>query len=92
MAVLELGGYLEYGNMSPMKPYLYLSGSLLVSFFAGIWGLFVFMDITKRFSQLSEYEYRKKSVLLKLMVVFVNVQVLTCVLFLKHDSIDYCTI
>lgn len=74
MSVLQLAGFLQPGNMSPREPYLYLTIILAISFMLGIWGLFVFMDITHRHKLLVDYQYRVKSMLLKLIVVFVNVQ------------------
>lgn len=74
MSVLQIAHYLEPGNVSPTGPYLYLISMLLTSFFVGIWGLFFFMDVTKRYELLVDYNYRQKSMLLKILVVLVNVQ------------------
>lgn len=60
--------------MNPSKPYLYIILVLTVSFFFGIWGLFSFMEITKRYQLLVDYDYRTKSLLLKVVVVAVNIQ------------------
>ena len=74
MSVLQMARYLEPGNLSPTGPYLYLMSALLISFFVGIWGLFFFMDVTKRYNLLDDFDYRQKSLLLKVLVVLVNVQ------------------
>ena len=75
LVVFELTNYLEIGDLDPAKPYLYLSVVLLLSFFTGLWALFVFFDITKRFDMLHDYKYSQKSGLLKAIVILVNIQV-----------------
>ena len=77
IVVLNLTGYLEIGDLSPTGPNLYLQIVLMVSFFVGLWGLFMFFDITHRFNLLEDFQYRQKAALLKLIVVLVNIQVTT---------------
>ena len=75
IVVFELTGYLDIGDLNPRRPYLYLMSTILISFFVGLWALFVFVDLTHRYKLLNHFEYRKKSGLLKSMVILVNVQV-----------------
>ena len=75
IVVLNLTGYLEIGDLSPKSPNLYLSVIQLISFFVGLWALFMFFDITHRYKLLQDFRYRQKSALLKLIVVLVNIQV-----------------
>ena len=77
IVVLDLTGYLEIGDLSPTGPNLYLQIVLLVSFFIGLWGLFMFFDITHRFKLLENFQYRQKAALLQLIIVLVNIQVTT---------------
>lgn len=92
MAVLNLAGFARMtgGGFSFLDPNLYLILILATSFCFGIWGMFVFIDIPKRYQVLTDYEYRKKSVLLKLMVVMVNVQGLVIDVCVLYDSV-VCT-
>ena len=76
IVVLELTDYLEIGDLNPKGPYLYLMVAILISFFVGLWALFVFLDITQKYELLKDFEYRKKAGLLKVMVILVNVQVI----------------
>ena len=48
MAALTISDNLNAGDMSAHEPYLYLTIVLTISFFGGIWGLFMFMDLTKK--------------------------------------------
>ena len=84
IVVLNLTGYLEIGDLSPKGPNLYLQIVLMVSFFFGLWGLFVFFDITHRFDLLEDFQYRKKAALLKLIVILVNIQVLLITVFMSQ--------
>ena len=88
MACINQAGYLDPGNMGYRSAYLYLVIILTVSFFAGIWGLFMFMDITKKYELLVDYMYRSKSVLLKLIVVFVNVQGILIDILAQYEVIN----
>ncbi len=75
MVILNLTGYMEIGDLSPSSPYLYLMIGVLVSFFFGLWALFMFFDLTHRYRLLNHFQYRKKSGLLKAIVILVNIQV-----------------
>jgi len=74
MGVLRIGGQLDYGSMSPSDAYLYLTIINVASFIAGLWGLYTLTELTKKYQLLLDFAYRKKSVVLKLMVIFVNIQ------------------
>lgn len=80
IVVLELTGYLEIGDLNPRGPYLYFMIIILTSFFFGLWALFMFFDITHRYKLLNHFQYRRKSGLLKAMVILVNIQVKTSIL------------
>ena len=83
MVVLDLTGHLTIGDLSPDKPFLYLSTISLISFMVGLWALFVFFNITHDFELLHDYKYKQKSGLLKAIVVLVNMQVsYTYILFI----------
>ena len=75
IVVLELTGNLTIGDLNPRGPYLYLMIMILLSFFWGLWALFVFFDITHRFDLLHDYQYRAKSAMIKTIVILVNIQV-----------------
>ena len=77
IVVFELTGYLEIGDLNPKKPYLYLMSAILISFFVGLWALFVFLDVTKKYQLLHHFKYGQKAGLLKAIVILVNVQVRT---------------
>ena len=77
IVVFELTGYLEIGDLNPKKPYLYLMSAILISFFVGLWALFVFLDVTKKYQLLHHFKYGQKAGLLKAIVILVNVQVCT---------------
>lgn len=74
MVILNITGYMEIGDLDPTKPYLYLMIVVLGSFFFGLWALFMFFDITHRYKLLNHFQYRKKSGLLKTIVILVNIQ------------------
>ena len=80
IVVFELTGYLEIGDLNPKKPYLYLMSAILISFFVGLWALFVFLDVTKKYQLLHHFKYGQKAGLLKAIVILVNVQVCTIIL------------
>ncbi len=48
----------------------------------------MFMDVTRKYQLLVDYAYRKKSILIKLMVVFVNVQGLIIDTCARYGAID----
>lgn len=75
IVVLEITGYLEIGDLSFKSPYLYLMVTVLISFFFGLWALFMFFDLTHRYKLLNHFQYRRKSGLLKSIVILVNIQV-----------------
>ena len=77
IVVFELTGYLEIGDLNPKKPYLYLMSAILISFFVGLWALFVFLDVTKKYELLHHFKYGQKAGLLKAIVILINVQVCT---------------
>ena len=62
IVVLDLTGYLEIGDLSPTGPNLYLQIVLLVSFFVGLWGLFMFFDITHRFKLLENGDSKRSAI------------------------------
>jgi len=74
MIVLNMSNYLEIGNLNPRDPNLYLTIIILASFFLGLWGTFVFLDLTRKNEQLTENKYRFKSLLLKTIVILINIQ------------------
>merc|ERR550534_3511755 len=41
---------------------------------SGLWGLFMFFNITHQFKLLHNYNYRKKSLVMKIIIVCMNVQ------------------
>lgn len=84
LVVLALTDNLEIGDLNPRGPYLYISVIILISFFLGLWALFVFFDITKRFDLLHDYKYSQKSGLLKAIVILVNIQVTYKNIFLSQ--------
>ncbi len=88
MAVLNQAGHLEYGNLSLDKPYIYFVTIIAVSFCLGIWGMFVFIDIAKRNQLLTGYQYRKKSALLKSILVLINIQGLIVDICAKYGAVD----
>ena len=72
--VLSMSGYLEIGDLSPTDPYLYLTVVILASFFFGLWGTFMFFELTHKYELLRHHQYRKKSGLLKAIVILINIQ------------------
>ena len=77
VVVFELTGYLEIGDLDPAKPYLYLMIVISISFFLGLWALFVLLSITHEYELLTHFKYPQKAGLLKAIVIFVNMQVCT---------------
>ena len=75
VVVFELTGYLEIGDLDPAKPYLYLMLVISISFFLGLWALFVLLSITHEYELLTHFKYPQKAGLLKAIVIFVNMQV-----------------
>ena len=47
---------------------------LQASFFFGLWGTFMFFELTHKYELLSHHQYRKKSGLLKAIVILINIQ------------------
>ena len=88
IVVFELTGYLEIGDLNPKKPYLYLMSAILISFFVGLWALFVFLDVTKKYQLLHHFKYGQKAGLLKAIVILVNVQVCTTYYSPVFDVLD----
>ena len=74
LVVFNLSGFSNIGNLSPTDPYLYLMSVIMISFFVGLWALFTLFGITKKYSVLSNYEYKTKRRLFKSMVIMTNVQ------------------
>jgi hypothetical protein len=74
MIVLSMSGYLTIGNLNPRDPNLYLTIIILASFFLGLWGTFMFFDLTHKYELLSHNRYRQKSRLLKVIVILINIQ------------------
>ena len=88
IVVFELTGYLEIGDLNPKKPYLYLMSAILISFFVGLWALFVFLDVTKKYQLLHHFKYGQKAGLLKAIVILVNVQVGTSLPSRSRDVLN----
>lgn len=74
LVVFNLSETSEIGNLSPKDPYLYLMSGIMISFFIGLWALFVLFGVTQQYEMLSNYEYKKKAGLFKTMVIMTNVQ------------------
>jgi len=74
MIVLNMSGFLIIGNLSLTDPNLYLTLIILASFFIGLWGTFMFLDLTRSHDQLTANMYKFKSKLLKAMVILINTQ------------------
>ena len=74
LVVLSLSGDLRIGNMSPEDPYLYISCILLLSFFTGMWGLLTLFGVEATYEFLQVHQYRKKAFLLKMIILFTNLQ------------------
>jgi len=49
---------------------------LSLSFIGGLWGLFIFFSITHEFDLLSQFNYKKKSFLMKATLIIINFQAL----------------
>ena len=77
MVILSITNNMEIGDLGLDSPYLYLMVGVLVSFFFGLWALFMFFDLTHRYRLLNHFQYRKKSGLLKAIVILVNIQVMS---------------
>ncbi len=88
MCLLDLAGYLDSGNMSPDQPYFYCILVLTISFFFGLWALFVFFDITKRYNLLHSFQYGKKALTLKTLVILINIQGIIVDIFANYGVID----
>lgn len=74
MIVLNMSGFLTIGNLSPSDPNLYLMVIILASFFFGLWGTFMFLDLTRKHDHLVSKLYRFKSGILKAIVILINIQ------------------
>ena len=46
----------------------------MISFFAGMWAIFTVFGMERKYNMLSLNQYRKKSLLLKITIILVNVQ------------------
>eukprot|EP00088_Acartia_fossae_P043506 TRINITY_DN4585_c0_g1_i15.p1 TRINITY_DN4585_c0_g1~~TRINITY_DN4585_c0_g1_i15.p1 ORF type:complete len:289 (-),score=44.98 TRINITY_DN4585_c0_g1_i15:910-1776(-) len=71
---LQLSGYVGSAGISFYNPHSYISVLLSVSFIFGIWGLFMFFNITQKYNLLSGYRYNRKSTLMKLTIIIINFQ------------------
>lgn len=88
MAALNASNDLEPGNLSPAHPYIYLTIVNLISFLFGMWGLFLFMRITHDYQLLVNYQYRRKALLLKSILVFINIQQTIIDALAKYEVIN----
>jgi len=71
---LQISGYVDLGSLSFSSPYIYITVFLTLSNMSGLWGLFMFFNITHQFNLLHNYNYRKKSLVMKVIIVCMNVQ------------------
>lgn len=71
---LQISGYVDLGSLSFSSPYIYITVLLTLSNMSGLWGLFMFFNITHQFKLLHNYNYRKKSLCMKVIIVCMNVQ------------------
>jgi len=71
---LQISGYVDLGSLSFSSPYIYITVFLTLSNMSGLWGLFMFFNITHQFKLLHNYNYRKKSLVMKIIIVCMNVQ------------------
>jgi len=71
---LQISGYVDLGSLSFSSPYIYITVFLTMSNMSGLWGLFMFFRITHQFKLLHNYNYRKKSLVMKVIIVCMNVQ------------------
>jgi len=72
---LQISGYVDLGSLSFSSPYIYITVFLTLSNMSGLWGLFMFFNVTHQFKLLHNYNYRKKSLVMKIIIVCMNVQV-----------------
>merc|ERR1711887_373970 len=66
---LQISGYVQSGSLSFSSPYIYITVLLALSRMSGLWGLFMFFNITHQFKLLHNYNYRKKSLVMKIIIV-----------------------
>jgi len=71
---LQISGYVELGSLSFSSPYMYITVLLALSNMSGLWGLFMFFNITHQFNLLDSHNYKKKSTCMKLIIVLINIQ------------------
>jgi len=69
--VLHFNGIGE-GHMSPSNPVTYIKLVARISFMFGLWGLFIFFNIERTFSLLSEFKYMAKFTIMKItLIIFI---------------------
>ena len=85
--LLLLSGTTRTGNYSPDDPNLYIQLIIQISFFTGMWALFSLVGITLQYEKLSEHHYRKKALLLKLMMGLTNLQTLVIDALVNYNVI-----
>ncbi|XP_023340954.1 organic solute transporter subunit alpha isoform X2 [Eurytemora carolleeae] len=71
---LEMAGYVTEGSLTLASPDIYITVLISLSSFCGIWGLFMFFNITQQFNLLSNFNYAKKSGLMKITIIIINFQ------------------
>ena len=89
LAVLNISGDLQIGNISPSDPYLYIQVILLISFLIGLWALIILFRMEATYDFLQVHQYRKKARLLKAMITFSDLQGFL-IEVLVHSNVILC--
>jgi len=71
---LQISGLESEGGFSLAAPSMYITILLSLSFFFGIWGLFMFFGITQKLNLLGNFNFKKKSNLMRITIVIINFQ------------------
>ena len=67
---------------------LYLQTIMTLSFLSAMWGLFLIMDLTAKFHIIQGHKFKLKAAILKIIVVFVNLQGLIINILDSFEIID----
>ena len=80
--LMPLDGFSNSGSMN-----LYIQSIMTISFLCAMWGLFLIMDLSDKFKLIKGHRFKLKAALLKIMVVFVNLQGLIINILVSFDVI-----
>ena len=80
--LMPLDGFSNSGSMN-----LYIQSIMTISFLCAMWGLFLIMDLSDKFKLIKGHRFKLKAALLKMMVVFVNLQGLIINILVSFDVI-----